>query len=246
MSDEKTRPAQRAVRRKPAITHLATRKVAAVKRRPAPPPGVEAHLVEPFRVLVLRRGELSNAAGEADNGWVIRDDYERKDCLQFVLAKEPLLNIIARTLWKDDDYSFDVMAAGEARGALVLDRARRLSRRRAPTRGSGQLFDQHGRSRASFLIRRRSQVTCYTDDKQTPLLEVIAVRDELIVKARRLTIAHAIRVMSGGIISTFSHLEVALEKSATPFERLCLVSALVLSDAWELQYPSDGRDDDFV
>ena len=121
MSDEKTRPAQRAVRRKPAITDLATRKVAAVKRRHAPPPGVEAHLVEPFRV-----------------------------------------------------------------------------------------------------------------------------RDELIVKARRLTIAHATRVMSGGIISTFSHLEVALEKSATPFERLCLVSALVLSDAWALQYPPDGRDDDFV
>lgn len=192
---------------------------------------------------MLRRGELANAAGEADNGWVIRDASEKTDCLQFVLAAEPLLNTIARALWKDDDFFLDVMVGREARGALVLDQARRPSRRSAPSQGSGQLFDEHGRSRASFVIRPRDEVTCYADG--APLLEVLPVRDELIVKARRLTIAHVTRVMNDGLIASFRHLEVALEKSATPFERLCLVAALTLSDAWTLAYRQNVHDDDF-
>ncbi len=242
--DEKTTPGRRAVQRTRPVTEVETRKVAAVKRRPrAGPLGVEERLVEPFRVLVLRRGELPNAAGEPDNGWVIRDDYEDSDCLRFVLAAEPLLDTIARTLWRNDDFFFDIMDGPRARGALVLDAVKPdvgWDHSAPPSRGSGALFDEHGQPRASFVIRTGDEVTCYAEGDRAPLLEVLQTRGELLVKARRLTIAHVTRVMTDGLIPRLRHLEVALEKSATPFERLCLVAGLTLSDAWALERSRHG------
>lgn len=234
--DEKTRPAQRSVRRKPAIADVATRKVAAVKRRAAPPPGVEERLAGASRVLLLRRGELTNAAGERDNGWVVRDDLEGAECLRFVLSAEPLLKSLARALWKADDFFLDVMDGGVARGALVLDAVTPktgVGTRAPPTEGSGQLLDEAGEPRASFIIRHTGEVGCFVGDERA--LEVLALRSQRLVKARGMAIARATPVMSDGVLPRLLHVDVELERSASPFERLCAVAALALSDAWEME-----------
>lgn len=210
--------------------------VRAVKARPAPVDPLHP-LATAFRVQVLRRGELRNADGEGDNGWVVRDDLEGVECVRFVLEAEPWLTTLGRT-FAPDDFFLDVMAGDANVGALQLEAVRAegdfLTGRRPPAEGVGRLFDAEGREISAVLVRPGWRAQGF-DPAHRPLLEVLPAPGGLRVMARRLTIATATWLTGDGLIPRALGLEVALERTATLKERLLLLAALVLSDAWQME-----------
>lgn len=237
--DDKTQPARRAVKRRPTdVADLPTRHTTpAVKRRAPALPDPAERLAVPFRVQLLPRGELLNAVGEKDNGWLAWNDYDEVECLRFVLEAEPLLKTIKRGLITPDDYYFDIMADDANVGALQLEAVHavgsRLTTRTRPKEGLGRLFDASGQERAAFVLREHYEVQCL-DPAHRLLLELRPTPNGARVLARRLTIA-TVTTLTGGLFGRHRGLEVSLERSATPFERLLLVAGLVLCEAWLLE-----------
>jgi hypothetical protein len=238
IEDEKTRPARRAVKRKEAtpVTEQATRQVTAVtrKRTEALP---EERLVTPFRVHVLPRGELLNAAGSSDNGWVVRDDYEDTECLRFVLCDEGLAATVKRTLLSGGKYALDLMDGAQCRGGLVLDSVEAEGvgqNKRAPGEGSGHLYDGAGGRLAGFVVRPKYEVICLGADSKL-LFETAKTPEGARVMARKRTIAVLSPLASDGLLSRYLGTEISFEKSASPFERLCVVAGVTLHDAWSLE-----------
>jgi hypothetical protein len=237
--DDKTQPARRAVQRRAAdVANLPTRHTTpAVKRRAPARPDPAQRLAEPFRVQLLPRAELLNAVGEKDNGWRAWNDYDEVECLRFVLEAEPLLKTIKRGLIAPDDYYFDVMADDANVGALQLEAVHamgsRLTTRTRPKEGLGRLFDASGQERAAFVLREHYEVQCL-DPAHRLLLELRPTPTGARGLARRLTVA-TVTTLTGGLLGQHRGLEVALEPSATPFERLLLVSGLVLCEAWLIE-----------
>jgi hypothetical protein len=233
IEDEKTRPALRAVKRKPvaSVADVATRSVKAVKRVTVLP---EQRLVAPYRVQVLPRGELINGAGEADNGWLVRDD-EGAECLRFVLSSEGLGATVLRAL-AGGKYFFDTMDGEHNRGGLVLDQVEAEGFDGAPPlEGAGHLFDAKGGRRAGFVVRTHYEVICL-DAASKVVFESKPTEDGARVMARKRTVATVVKLSADGLVmSRHGGLEVTFEKSALPFERLAIVAGMTLCEAWLLE-----------
>jgi hypothetical protein len=238
IEDEKTRTTQRAVKRAVPVAEQATRPVKAVRRRAAATLP-EERLISPFRVQLLPRGELINAAGEADNGWVVREDSSQ--CLRFVMAREALGDTVARVLVASAEYVLDLMDGERPRGTLLLDAVKVARRGRAPQEGSGHLLDPAGQRSAGFVLRANYAVVCL-DAASKLVFESFPAPDETArVMARKRTIATVTPLQTGGLLSRHRGLEVTFERSATPPERLRVVAGMVLCEAWLLERKRFGH-----
>lgn len=140
LEDEKTRPAQRAVRRTPA-TDLETRRVAPVKRHP---------FARVRRVSVERKA-LPNEAGEEREGWVLRD----------ALLAEPPAWFAARDGAPE---TWDVLTSAAVAGRLIVDRAATATRA-----GQARVVDERRSLRARLTADGAMTVVVLDVDSQPRL-----------------------------------------------------------------------------
>jgi hypothetical protein len=208
-----------------------TRKVSAVKRK-APAvqrPKVEGVLEPVHKLSVLRRGGLLNAAGDEDDGWKVRSE-DGEDVLHFVPADEPMLTSIARGFGKEADHFFDVMRGRESLACAVLHGKATLMR------GSGELLDGNTEELATLHLGRSLWAQCVPGANPTPLLTVKPERrGGAHAMARARLVALVEQRQSGGMFTKLEGYDVSFQNDATPFEKLLLVTAVFMSDAFEIR-----------
>lgn len=225
IEDEKTKLKVKAVKRKaPAITEVATRQVKAVRRKTDPFAGFLALR----QVVVLQRGGLVNEAGGEENGWVVRELGSAENAAWFVMRDEPLLVTFSRFL-VDQAYDFDVMCTGACVGELQLQRVTRTQ-----GEGTAYLLGLDGTLLAELRAKGPQSVECF-DEAGRSLLRITKehpTQFDLLVGRR--SIGRLLRVAQPGILTTSYELELSFERTATGFERLCAVTAVVTGQAWQL------------
>ena len=232
IEDEKTR-AVKAVKRN--VTEVQTRKVNAVKRKPA--------AVDPWSSFlalqqadVLRRGALVNEAGEKDEGWVFREPLDKTDLVWFAWRAEAAMSTLGR--WMGHRGAcFDVMIGRECLAVLDLQPLRRNRD------ASARLRSVDGRTLATLeLDARFESVHCLVEARQVLWLEQRHPAEASFLVGKR-SIGKLHRRPQPGILITTYELELRLEKQATGFERLCAAAMIVFQDGWRLA-PREPRDRD--
>lgn len=234
IEDEKTRPATKAVKRKPAadVAHLTTRKVKAIKRKPADP---FAGFLELKQALVLKRAGLINRSGGEDNGWLFRETNATEGLVSFVMSDEPLLATISR-LVVEQGYDLDVMCAGTCVAMLRVQRV--ISRASA----KAHLLALDGSLLAELAVHTRSpRVECFSEDGR-PLLRMEEAHPTQFdfLTGKRL-VGSLLHITQPGILLDSYELDLSFFEGATGLERLIATAAVVTEQVWKLAMPSDNR-----
>ncbi len=234
IEDEKTRPATRAVKRKPAVgvAHLTTRKVKAVKRRSVDP--LEGFL-ELRQALVLKRAGLINGSGGEDNGWLFRETNATEGLVSVVMRDEPLLATLSRFV-VEQGYDLDIMCAGKCVAMLRVQRV--ISR----TRAKAHVFALNGALLAGLDVHTRSpRVECIDEDGRTLLRMEEAHPTQYDFMAGRRLVGSLLRITQPGILLDSYELDLSFFEGATSLERLIATAAVVTEQVWKLAMPSERR-----
>ncbi|MDP3153320.1 MAG: hypothetical protein Q8N23_11650 [Archangium sp.] len=236
IEDEKTRPATKSVKRKPApvsdVAHLTTRKVKSVKRKPADP---YAGFLELQQALVLKRAELANRSGGKDNGWLFRETNATEGLVSFVMSDEPLLATLSR-LVVEQGYDLDVMCAGTCVALLRVQRV--ISRASA----KAHLFARDGTLLAELAVHSRSpRVECIDEEGRTLLRMEEAHPTQYDFLAGKRLVGSLLRITQPGILLDSYELDLSFFEGATGLERLIATAAVVTEQVWKLAMPNDNR-----
>jgi hypothetical protein len=227
VADLPTGPAKAVKRRTPDVADLPTGPAKAVKRKAAAKPFRDV-VKWVNRLQVARRAGLTNSHGSSESGWVVRDE-DKKALFHVVPSEETLLEALGRMVGQKRDVYFDVMQDGASRACLVLhDTDNQVT-------GSGELLDEAAEEIASIHVGRKLAAQCTVGGNPTPLVKLKPVRHAVHAMGEGKLLATIDTVATGTLIPKIDHYAVAFQNGPRGDQRLMVVAAIIVADAWTLR-----------